>query len=157
MPSPQTSRFAKLTGSAVAACIALVSGFEGLTLKAEPDPIGIPTICYGEIDNVKLGDVHTVAECKALLSLRLGQYSSGIDKCIKVPVPDVSYVAFLSFTYNVGVGGFCGSTLLKRLNAGDLKAACEQLPRWVYAGGRQFPGLVTRRAEEEKICLEGVK
>lgn len=137
-----------------------VTQFEGYEPVAAPDPIGVPTVCYGETIGVTYdGKKHTEAECRAMLAARLPQYEKGMAACIVFPdgVPDKSYVAFISFTYNVGVSAFCHSTLALKLNNGDLKGACNELPRWVYAGGRVLPGLVTRRAEEQALCLEGVK
>lgn len=151
-----TSRLGK--GSAILGItVAIITGFEGLYPKAYRDPIGVPTICIGETIGVKMGDVHSVAECKAMLIARLPDYEAQMAKCVDVSkIPDKPYIAFLSFTYNVGGGAFCGSTLVKKLKAGDLKGACNELLKWVYAGGKVWPGLVSRRAEENKLCLEGV-
>ena len=65
--------------------------------------------------------------------------------------------AYTSFAYNVGLGAFQTSTLLRKLKAGDRVGACNELRRWVYAKGRVLPGLVARRAAEEKMCLSGLK
>lgn len=146
-------------GSAIfATLVALVGGFEGLRTYAYRDPIGIPTICYGETRGVKMGQTKTVEECKEMLGTRLIEFSSGIDKCLanEDKLPDKTYGAFVSFAYNVGVGAFCGSTLAKKANAGDLVGACNELPRWTRAGGLVLPGLVKRRAEERTLCLSGL-
>jgi lysozyme len=66
-----------------------------------------------------------------------------------------TYDAIVSFTFNVGEGNLRRSTLLRKLNAGDIVGACNELPRWNKAGGRVLPGLVKRRAEERALCLEG--
>lgn len=139
--------------------LGLVMTFEGLVTVAAPDPIGVPTVCYGETIGVKLGDAYSEAQCRAMLAARLPSYELGMAACINDPaaVPDKSYEAFISFTYNVGVGAFCSSTLDRKLNSGDLRGACNELPRWVYAGGNVLPGLVARRAVEQKLCLEGVQ
>lgn len=143
----------------LATSLALVTGFEGLRTVAYRDPVGIPTICIGETLGVKMGDVHSVEECKAILAASLPVYEKGMLKCspTTATIPAKSFVAFLSFTYNVGVGGFCGSTLVKKLNAGDLRGACNELPKWDKAGNplRPLPGLTRRRLEEQKLCLEG--
>jgi len=65
---------------------------------------------------------------------------------------DGQKAAFVSFAYNVGAGAFCGSTLVKLANSGDMAAACAQLSRWTFAGGKQLKGLVNRRADERRIC-----
>ncbi|MGD9878903.1 MAG: lysozyme [Reyranella sp.] len=151
------NRLVKLGAAALAATVALVGGFEGLRTRAYLDPVGIPTICYGETFGVEMGDVHSVEECKAMLVAHLSEFSTGMDRCITNPaVPDKTYIALLSFTYNVGVGAFCRSTLLRKLNAGDLVGACNELPRWNRAGGRVLNGLTIRRMAEKELCLEGL-
>jgi lysozyme len=70
---------------------------------------------------------------------------------------DKEHAAYLSFTYNLGVGAFSKSTLLKKLNQKEFEAACKELDKWVYAGGKKLNGLVKRRAAEREMCLEGVK
>ena len=147
-------------GSAVAAAaIALVGAWEGLRTVAYRDVVGVPTVCYGETRGVKMGDRYTKEECDAMLGDGLADFEQGIRKCLKDPdaIPDKTYVAFLSFSYNVGTGNFCGSTLVRKANAGDLRGACNELPKWVKAGGRRVQGLVNRRKEERRICLEGLE
>lgn len=145
-------------GAAITATlIALVGSFEGLRTYAYRDPVGIPTICFGETRGVEMGDKATVDECKTMLGNRLVEFSAGVDKCLKVYVPDQPYTAFVSFSYNVGNGAFCSSTLARKANAGDLVGACNELPKWVKAKGITLPGLVKRRADERALCLSGVK
>jgi lysozyme len=73
-------------------------------------------------------------------------------ECINHPLTDGQKAAFLSFAFNVGNGNFCGSTLVRKANAGDMRGACAELSRWVYAGGKELPGLVRRRAAERAMC-----
>ena len=139
--------------------VALVGGFEGLRTVAYKDPVGIPTICFGETKNVRMGMTATVEECKAMLTESLVEHERGMAKCLRDPdsIPDKTYGAFLSFTYNVGVGAFCKSTLARMANAGNLRGACDQLLRWTRAGGIKLPGLVKRREAERELCLAGLK
>jgi len=139
--------------------IGLVGGFEGVRTRAYRDVVGVPTVCFGETRGVRMGDQYSIDQCKAMLGTALVEFETGMRRCMRMPdaVPDKSYVAFLSFSYNVGIGAFCKSTLAKKLNAGDLRGACNELPHWNTAGGRIIKGLVNRRAEERKLCLEGLK
>jgi lysozyme len=139
--------------------VGIIGGYEGLRTHAYRDVVGVPTVCFGETRGVKMGDVYTVDECKAMLGDALIEFETGMRKCMIRPdsVPDKPYVAFLSFTYNVGVGAFCKSTLARKVNSGDLRGACNELPKWNRAGGRVIRGLTIRRAEERKLCLEGVR
>ncbi|KFL25082.1 lysozyme [Devosia sp. 17-2-E-8] len=142
--------------AAFAVVLSMVAGFEGLRTVAYRDPVGIPTICFGETRGVKMGDQKTADECRQMLGDRLIEFSSGVDRCLRVDVPAYTYAAFVSFSYNVGVGAFCSSTLAKKANAGDLRGACNELGRWTRAKGLELPGLVARRAEERKWCLAGL-
>ncbi|MES0880497.1 lysozyme [Roseibium sp. SCP14] len=147
------------TGTVGAAAIALVGAWEGLRLTAYRDVVGVPTVCYGETYGVKLGDKYTKAECDAMLMRSLRKHEAGMRKCLKNPdaIPGKSYVAFVSLTYNIGVGAFCRSTARKRLNRGDVRGACNAAKWFNKAGGRTIKGLVNRRAAEHRLCLEGLK
>lgn len=140
--------------------IGLVGGFEGLRTRAYPDRLanGIPTVCFGETRGVKLGDEYTVDECRVMLGDALIEFEAGMRRCLVRPdsVPDKPYVAFLSLSYNIGTGAFCKSTVAKRINVGDIRGACDAILAWNKAGGKVVQGLVRRRAEERRICLEGL-
>lgn len=150
----------KLYGALLAATISLVAGEEGLRTAAYRDPVGIPTICFGETRNVKMGDTETAAQCKQLLGDRLVEYANGVDNCLYVPVPDKTYEAFVSFAYNVGVPAFCHSTLVKKVNNEDLLGACDELLQWNKARKLgvmiALPGLTARRKLERDLCVQGV-
>jgi lysozyme len=148
----------KLT-AAGALAIGLIGGYEGLRTKAYRDIVGVPTVCFGETRGVKMGDEYTVAECKEMLGHALVEFETKMRKCLVRPdnIPDKPYVVFLSLSYNVGVGAFCKSTLARKINSGDIRGACNELPKWNRAGGRVVRGLVIRRADEQRICLEGLK
>ncbi|WP_435793068.1 glycoside hydrolase family protein [Escherichia coli] len=70
-------------------------------------------------------------------------------------IPETTRGALYSFVYNVGAGNFRTSTLLRKINQGDIKGACDQLRRWAYAGGKQWKGLMARREIEREVCLWG--
>ncbi len=164
---------AKLATAVGAAAIGIALSFvpphEGRSLVAYLDPVRIPTICEGWTRDVKLGDVATDAECDALTIKGLEEadaiFLRWVPEWVRASMPASSYAAFLSFIYNVGPGGrdvkdgFVWlksgrhSTMLRNLQAGDVAAACQQLPFWVSADGKKLRGLVTRRAEEMKLCL----
>lgn len=135
---------------------ALVSWFEGRSLVAYLDPVGIPTICEGVTLGVKLGDQATPAQCDQLLQRELRIALTAVDRQVRVPLPDTRRAALGSFVYNVGERQFSSSTLLRLLNSGEVRGACAQLSRWVYAGGKQLAGLVNRRAAERELCEVGL-
>ena len=157
-PKPTGSRFGR--GAAITAlAISLIGGFEGLRTKAYLDPVKIPTICFGSTRGVKMGDEKTVEECKALLEVEIIEHELGIRKCLNNPdaIPEGAYVAFNSLAFNIGVGAFCNSTVLRRTNAGDYTGACEAILMWNKAtfGGVKItlPGLTKRRQTERALCL----
>jgi lysozyme len=148
----------KKGGALAASVVALVSGFEGLRTYAYRDPVGIPTICFGETRGVRMGDHKTPAECKDMLIARLAEFETGMRKCLASPdtIPDNAYAAFLSFTYNAGPGNFCKSSVASRANAGNLRGACDALLMWDKSRGIRLPGLTRRRQEERALCLRGL-
>lgn len=150
-------------GAIVAMATAFIGAAEGLSLLAYPDPAtrGAPwTICYGHTGNVKPYQRDSIAQCKALLQADLAKtYAAGIEKCLSAKtlasMPDTRYVAALSLAYNIGVGGFCASSVARDLNAGDVQAACDAFLLYNRAAGVVWSGLTTRRTEERRLCLEG--
>ncbi|NPD15788.1 lysozyme [Xinfangfangia sp. D13-10-4-6] len=152
------------TGTAAVriAAAAFVGPWEGERLEAYLDRIASPpvwTVCYGETKGVKQGDTYTAQQCLDMLSASLAGYHAQLAKCIPtLPLqPQGVQVALTSWTYNVGAGAACSSTLAKRANAGDWRGACDQLPRWDKAGGKVIRGLTNRRAAEQKLCLQSLK
>lgn len=144
----------KVVGGVVAAAVALVATWEGRSLVAYLDPVGIPTICDGYTHGVTMGDKATPKKCDELTSEEVKKALAVVDESVPRHLPDGARVALASFVYNVGAGAYSGSTLLRKLRAGDIVGACRELPRWVYAGGRKLRGLVRRRDAEMKICLQ---
>lgn len=134
----------------------LTMQMEGLRLKAYLDIVGVPTICYGETENVELGDVRTKEECDVMLAIRLAYYAWQVQRAIGTELPEATHAALASWTYNVGVEAMRNSRLVFIANGGDLEAACNQLPRWVYAKGKKLNGLVRRREIERELCLRDI-
>lgn len=147
-------------GSAgLAAAIALIGSWEGVRTVAYKDIVGVPTVCFGETRGVKMGDRYTMDECRAMLGDGIVEFEAGMRKCLVAPdkVPEKAYVSYLSLSYNIGIGAFCKSTVARKANAGDYRGSCDAILAWNKAGGRVVQGLVNRRADERRICLDGVK
>ena len=144
--------------SALATSGMFIAKHEGLVLGTYPDPVGIITSCYGHTGpELKLGQKYSEDECLEQLAKDLSKHNAEMGKHIKVPLSSEEHAAYLSFTYNVGVGNFKSSTLLKLLNKDQRAEACEQLTRWVFAKGKKIRGLVNRREDEKALCLSGLK
>lgn len=146
----------KKGAAAGALAVALVGGFEGLRLNAYRDVVGVPTVCYGETRGVKMGDKHSKAECDAMLLKGLQDFERGVLACAKAEMPDARLVAHVSLAYNIGVGAYCKSTVVRRLNAGDVRGSCDAFLMWNKARGITFPGLTRRRQAERELCLRGL-
>lgn len=142
----------------------LVKHFEGEHLQAYPDPAhgwSVPTIGYGHTNamkppSVKRGDIWTPAQAEAVLKDDLARTWRLMEPYIKVKLNDNQKGALTSFTFNLGIGNFSKSTLLKKLNAGDFTGAANEFDRWVHAGGKKYNGLVRRRAAEKDLFLTPV-
>ncbi|MEO0432915.1 MAG: peptidoglycan DD-metalloendopeptidase family protein [Cyanobacteria bacterium J06656_5] len=63
--------------------------------------------------------------------------------------------AINSFCYNVGPEQFKGSKVYAHLRTGDTLAAAEELSRWTKSNGEELPGLISRRAKEKALFLDG--
>ncbi|MNZ25703.1 Lysozyme RrrD [compost metagenome] len=149
----------KTAASLVAALVIalpVVKTFEGRSLVAYLDPVGIPTICEGITHGVRLGQTATDAECDVRTAAALAQAIASVDRLTIRPQPDTRRAALGSFVYNVGEQAFSGSTLLRKLNAGDVSGACAELDRWVYAKGKRLRGLERRRSAERQLCEAGL-
>ena len=128
-------------------------GLEGRRYYPYQDVVGVWTVCDGHTGNdIRRGHRYTDKECDVLLNDDLYKVANQIDPLIKVKIPVTTRAALYSFAYNVGSGAFGKSTLLKKLNSGDLPGACKELQRWTYAGGQQWKGLITRRDVEYEVC-----
>jgi len=69
---------------------------------------------------------------------------------------DGQKVAFVDVAYNIGVSGFCGSSMARRTNARDMVGACNSLLMWNKVGGKEVRGLTRRRLAKRELCLKGL-
>lgn len=119
-----------------------------------PVPGDVPTIGAGRTEGVKLGDTtNPVREMSYLLKNLEGTYAAAVKRCVTVPLYQHEFDAYVSLAYNIGVGRFCSSSLVGKLNAGDYEGACAEIKRWNRQGGRVLPGLTNRREAEYRQCM----
>lgn len=137
--------------------INLIAHFEGLRLEAYRDVAGIPTIGYGHIEGVKMGDKITKETALMMLHNEVQKYSDAVDEAVKVELTQQQFDVLVSFTYNMGIHAFKTSTLLRFLNLGKYEQACDELLRWVHAGGKRIKGLVNRRMLEHKLFKNDIQ
>ena len=134
----------------------LIKTFEGLRLKAYPDPAtgADPwTIGYGATRGVTKGMAITVDQAERMLQNDVARFEPELERLLKVTVSQNQWDALMSFVYNLGSANLASSTLLKLLNAGDFRGAAGQFPRWNKAAGKEMPGLTKRRLAEQSLFL----
>lgn len=131
----------------------LIKSFEGLRLKAYKCPAGVWTIGYGHTKGVKEGDVITEQEAEDMLKKDVVGFEINVRGAVIPNLNDHQYDALTSFAYNVGLGNFRKSTLLRLINSGITarEDITNQFMRWVYAGGKKLTGLVRRRTAEVEL------
>lgn len=130
--------------------------FEGEIRKTYTDPVGILTACVGHTGpDVALAQYFSEQKCTELFVKDLRAAEKSVNLCVP-RLPDSMKPAIISFTFNVGGGALCKSTLAKYANAGQFWAACGELRKWNKAGGKVLPGLVKRREAEYKSCVSGL-
>ena len=143
--------------------IELVKRWEGFMPEAYRCPAGVWTIGYGITANAGIGidpaPGMTVTEEQAERHLiaALERVAARIRPAITAPITDNEFGAFLSLAYNIGAGGFRGSSALAHFNAGDKARAAAAIKLWNKAtvNGRKqmLQGLVNRRREEVALFL----
>lgn len=136
--------------------LALIKSFEGLRLEAYPDPAtgGDPwTIGYGHTGDVEQGQVITEAEADEILRQDVAQFEMCVNSVLLVPVTQGQFDALVSFAFNVGCRNLRNSTLLRKLNAGDVDGAAAEFAVWNRAAGKIMAGLSRRRAAERDIFM----
>lgn len=138
-------------------CVEIIKEFEGFRSKPYLCPAGVPTIGYGSTvyedgTKVTLQDSPISKERAVdLLMVTLKGYADSVNKLVKVPLNQNQFDALVDFAYNAGASKLGGSTLLKKLNAGDYAGAGAEFDKWVMGGGVKLPGLVRRRKAERDL------
>lgn len=148
-------------GVALALVSPLLEKIEGVRYKPYKDIAGVWTVCAGITGpDVIPGKTYTQRECDALLAKHIKIAKDEVDKRVKVDIPDTMRAALYSFTYNVGTGAFRKSTMLKKINNGDLRGGCAELWKWTkYRDSKtgklkESRGLKNRRAVEYEYCTK---
>lgn len=161
---------AAIAGSASAIALAvtyLIQPWEGRELVAYRDLVGKWTICDGDTENVRPGQIATKAECDKRTWERVVKfYAPKVAACIATwPDAPMSWQATaISLAYNIGPQTVCNSTAARRAHARDWRGSCEAFTWYNRAGGQVVRGLKLRRefGDDERIgelelCLEGLR
>ena len=136
--------------------LAMIRRFEGFRGAAYRCPAGVWTIGYGHTSNAgppRVGPGMTMSEAEArrVLADDVERFATGVRAALVREVSPEQFSALVSFAFNVGMGAFRSSSVLRAVNAGDFGAVPDRLALWVKARGRTLPGLVRRRAAEAEM------
>jgi len=142
--------------AAAAALIQLVPSQEGTVYRTYQDLGGVLTYCTGATEDAIQDKTYTPAECKDQLDYDLARHAEGVLSCIWAPLTDGQKVAFVDTAYNIGTGAFCGSSMARLANYGDMPGACAALSQWVKVKGKTIAGLVKRRKITRQFCEKGI-
>lgn len=134
--------------------LALIKRYEGCKLDAYQDSVGVWTIGYGSTLGVKQGQRITQQQADALLIEDLARFENGVGGYVTKDVKESQADAMISLAFNIGLGNFRDSTLLKLTNSNQPMQAAQQFPKWCNAGGKPLLGLLRRRLSEAQLYLE---
>jgi lysozyme len=125
---------------------------EGYIGQAYKDIGGVPTIGFGETQGVVMGQKTDPVRALIKLNESAEAHARGMVACLTAPISQNEYDAYLSFTYNLGVGSFC-RYIAPIINKLEYDAACKKILLFDHVGTTKVPGLTRRRQEEYAKCL----
>lgn len=144
----------------LAALTLSAAGFVGIVMHEGyrdeayiPVPGDKPTIGFGTTEGVRPGDTITPPKAVSRALQDVSKFEGAMKSCVKVPLHQREYDSYVSLLYNIGPTAFCGSTLVRKLNAGDYEGACNEILRWDHFQGKPLRGLTIRRQAEHRQCL----
>jgi len=125
--------------------------------KAYRCPAGVCTIYAGCTEGVTDDMIVTEDQGKAMFRREMAKHEKIVSRLVTVEITQAQFDSLVSFSYNTG--GLAGSTLLKKLNAGDVLGAADEFRNWTKArdpktGKRVvLNGLVRRRKAEAAMFV----
>jgi len=140
--------------------ISLIHSFESCKLTAYKDPgskdglpitIGWGSTMYTDGSRIKLGDVITQVKADELFVFEIVS-KSNVLTAMNLKINQNQYDSLCSFIYNLGMGSFNSSTLLKKikLNPTDESIRAEFM-KWINNDGKVLKGLIRRRKAEADL------
>jgi lysozyme len=156
----------------IAALSFSASGLIGLALNESytdraiiPTKGDVPTLGFGTTTRpdgspVRMGDTTNPVDALQRKQRDLLRFEGAVKKCVAVPLHQAEYDVYVDMAYNIGTGGFCGSTIVRRLNARDYAGACDAILMWnrvakqdcSVPGNRICWGLWERRLAAHAKC-----
>lgn len=147
--------------------VRVIVGFEALILHPYRDVAGIETVCVGHVvrpeDRVWLRDGVTRSECESVLKRDTTRFVDALNRLVKVKLSQPMVNALCSLIFNIGVGAFETSTVLRELNWGNYTKAADAFLLWRFAKVKQKDGtfakkpvLLGRREAEAALFRSGI-
>lgn len=137
---------------AVSIALDLIKKWEGCKLTAYKCSAGVWTIGWGSTGpGITHGVKWTQEQADKRLHDDVQRFASGVFSAVTYDATPAQLGAMISLAYNIGLGAFRSSTLLRLFNAGDTSGAHAQFPRWNKAGGKVVNGLTNRRRDEAAV------
>src|SRR5690242_16679128 len=145
----------------------MILAFEGAVLHVYKDVAAIETVCIGHVvrpeDRVWLKDGVTRDECEAVLRRDVSRFEDAINRLVKVKLSQSMVNALCSLIFNIGIGAFEQSTVLRELNWGHYSEAANAFTMFRFAKVKQKDGtfqkkpvLLGRREAEAKLFRSGI-
>lgn len=137
--------------------IAISEGWDSTAkppVKGDVPTYGFGTTRHADGSPVKAGETITPQKALGELLREVQAMDGELGRCIgDVPMYPHEKSAYVSLAYNIGTGAFCGSTLVRKLKAGDYSGACAEIKRWDKFKGHPLRGLTVRREREYRECM----
>lgn len=132
-----------------------IKSFEKCKLTAYlPTPNDRWTIGWGLTvvngKQVEEGQTITQTEADKAFLYTVQKVADVVSRFVTMTINQNQFDALVSFVFNVGAANFVSSTLLKKLNAGDLQSAAAEFLKWDHQGKEVLAGLTKRRKAEQK-------
>lgn len=138
-----------LTRTLVTALTLSAAGFvailqrEDIRTQAYADPVhgwAVPTIGAGSTAGVQRGDTITPLGAVVRAQREVREYEAGLQACLSgVALTQYEFDAYVGFAHNIGVAGFCRSSIARELRAGRYEQACDAILLWDRAGPVRQP------------------
>lgn len=132
---------------------------EGWSPVAKPPVQGdVPTVGFGTTTHpdgtpIKAGEKIAPPKAVERALQDVQRFEGALKRCVKVPLAQREYDAYVSLAFNIGESAFCNSTLARKLNSGDYAGACAEILRWDKFRGKPLRGLTLRREREYRMCM----
>jgi lysozyme len=134
--------------------IDLIKKYEGFSARPYKCPAGVLTIGYGRTIDVRPYEITTEEAETIWLDKYVKTIADQILALVNVDLSNNQTCALIDFVYNLGIGNFKSSTLLRKINQGDFSAAANEFLKWNKAGGIVLKGLENRRIAERMLFLD---